>query len=84
MTDIKNYVLIYFQSKGTIPGETEIERLACAYLEVPLIDSMGIIEMITEFEKTLQISFSSQHMQSPEFRTIGGIVELIQNLTKDQ
>ena len=84
MADIKNNVISFFQAKGEIPGKTETERLACAYLEVPLIDSMGIIEMIIEFEEQWQIHFSPQHMQSPEFRTIGGIVELIENLTKEQ
>ena len=84
MADIKNTVIAFFQAKGEIPGKTETERLACAYLEVPLIDSMGIMEMIMEFEEKWQIRFSPQHMQSPAFRTIGGLVELIENMTKEQ
>ena len=73
----------FFRSKETIPGKEEAEHLLCAYLEEKLIDSMGIVEMITEFEEQWGIYFEPRHMQSAEFRTIGGLIGLIENLIQE-
>ena len=65
MADIKNTVIAFFQAKGEIPGETETERLACAYLEVPLIDSMGIMEMILDL-RLIPLYFFQSVMRGPK------------------
>ena len=81
--NVEEEVLLFFKSKGAIPEKRE-EQMSCTYLEEKLIDSMGIIEMITEFEKLFDIYFETHHMQSVEFRTIGGLVTLIENLLHEQ
>jgi hypothetical protein len=80
MSTVSDFVMNYFESKGTIPGNTPGEKLKCAYLDSGLLDSMQLVEMIVEFEKEFGIRFSSDHMQSPQFRTIGGLISLVEEL----
>ncbi len=82
--DVKRQVLAFFESKGGIPGATEEERLKCGYLDTRVIDSMGIVSMVLEFEATFGIRFSPAEMQSLEFRTVGGLISLIERMQKEQ
>ena len=82
--DTKETVLSFLSSKNDIPGETESDQLACEYLDQGILDSMGIIEMVVDFEKKFGIRFSPENMQSLEFRTIGGLIGIIDNLRKEQ
>ena len=78
--NVKEKVLDFLRSKGEIPGQAEEEQLACAYLDERVIDSMGIVEMVMTFEEEFAIHFEPQHMQLPEFRTIGGLIALIEQI----
>ena len=80
---VKNYVLTYFNSRKTLPGDNEEDWLACEYLEEEIVDSMGIVEMIGELECTFKIRFSAEDMQSDEFRTVGGLIGLIECLSSE-
>ena len=73
-------VLNFLSLKGTIPGKNHEEKLKCAYLQAGILDSFGIVEMVMEFESKFGIRFLPQHMQSDEFRVIGGLVGLIEQL----
>ena len=77
---VKDYVITYLDSQNPIPGEGEVEKLACLYLDSGVIDSMGIVFMITEFEEKFGIRFSSDHLQSDDFQTVGGVIRIIEQL----
>jgi acyl carrier protein len=77
----KDLVLDFMTRNGRKPlpaGEAEI--LACPYLDFGIIDSLGIINMVSEFESKLAIQFSAEDMQSYEFQTIGGLIALIDRI----
>jgi len=76
----KDIVLKFFDEKGGIPGDGLQEKLDCHYLDIKIIDSMGIIEMVTLFEDSFKIRFEAEHLQSEEFQTVGGLIELIDRL----
>ncbi len=78
--NVADTVLQYFEERGGLPGATREEKLACAYLEAKVVDSMGIIDMVSSFEETFGIAFDADHLQSPEFQTVGGIVTIIEEL----
>jgi len=82
--NVSERVFGFLESQGGIPGETEEDQLSCAYLDERVIDSMGIVEMIVAFEEGFGIHFTPQHMQAPEFRTVGGLIELITQLMGDK
>ena len=81
MDEIENTVLEFFRTKRNVLAQTEAEELACNYLEEKLIDSMGLVEMVLEFEEKFGVAFKSSDMQSPEFRTTGGLIGTIEKLS---
>jgi acyl carrier protein len=50
------------------------------YLEMGLIDSMGLMELIAELEQTYGIRFDESHFQDPRFTTLQGLAELTAGL----
>ena len=81
--EVKETVLEFFQKKVKPLGKTEKEKLECRYLDIGILDSMQMVEMVIEFEKKFDVRFSVDDMQSPEFRTIGGLIEIIQRLRRN-
>jgi len=77
---IKDAILKYFSRKGTIPGDNEQQKLEFDYLKYGFIDSMGIVEMISDFEAMFKVSFEQKHFDSPKFSTIKGLVEIIEDM----
>lgn len=76
----QDIVFKFFDEKGGIPGNGLQEKLACHYLDIKIIDSMGIIEMVSLFEDKFKIRFEAEHLQSNEFQTIGGLITLVERL----
>ncbi|MBI4308465.1 MAG: acyl carrier protein [Chloroflexi bacterium] len=54
-----------------------MEQLKLNYFEAKLIDSLGVIELITEVEDHFGISFTDRDFQDRRFSTIGGLEEII-------
>ncbi|TLG77612.1 phosphopantetheine-binding protein [Methylocystis sp. B8] len=50
------------------------------YLDAGLIDSFGIVTMISDFESALGITFTAEDMQSYEFQTVGGLIGILDRL----
>jgi acyl carrier protein len=80
---VRDAVVTHLRTKGEVP-EDEAKQRSFEYLEKGLLDSFGIIEMITEFEGRFEIQFSPEDLQSLEFRTIGGLVDMIERLRRQQ
>ncbi|HZP68464.1 MAG TPA: acyl carrier protein [Pseudolabrys sp.] len=79
--DTKRTVLNFFSRHGRKPlPDAETDALACSYLDMGIIDSLGIVTMISEFENDLSIHFSAEDLQSYEFQTVGGLITLIDRL----
>lgn len=78
--NVTETVLDFFQKRGGLPGATLDEQLNCSYLDTKVIDSMGIIEMVTEFEQAFGIRFEVEELQSTEFQTVGGLIAIIERL----
>ena len=78
---MKNYILDFVKSylDNISPlNETNKERLLdYHYLDSGHIDSFGIIHFILDLEQEFDISFSPEETESEEFRTIRGIINII-------
>lgn len=78
----KELVLDFFSRNGRKPlPVNEADALACSYLDMEIIDSLGIVTMISEFESNLAIHFSAEDLQSYEFQTVGGLITLIDRMS---
>lgn len=79
-SDVQNVVCEYLNAFSPLPAN---DPLGCAYLEIEIIDSLGIIEMVLNFEDKFGVQFSARHLQSPEFRTVGGVCDIIWRLMQE-
>jgi acyl carrier protein len=78
--DVKRTVLGFMRERATLPDLPESEQLTVLYLDDGLIDSMTFVELIGTLEDDYGIRFEPEHLQSEEFRTLGGVVEVVNRL----
>jgi len=79
MKNEKQWLVEWFRARGPLPESTE-EAARTYYFEKGLIDSMDIVDLVTEVEKEFEVRFSEQHFQDRRFATIGGLAEIIAEL----
>jgi acyl carrier protein len=77
-TNAATFVTSFLSEFGPIPGATEVERLACDYIQCGLLDSFGMFTLISRIESTFGITFTSQDLEAPEFKTVGGLIATIE------
>ena len=70
----------WFSRKGMLPGDSDAIR-RINYFEAGLIDSMGVIELIEDCETSFGIRFEQRHFQDRRFATLGGLAEIISELS---
>jgi acyl carrier protein len=70
----------FFEQYSKSPLPDGQEGLEVHYLDAGLIDSFGIVTMISDFESALGIAFTAEDMQSREFETIGGLVGILDRI----
>ncbi|HEV3069842.1 MAG TPA: phosphopantetheine-binding protein [Solirubrobacteraceae bacterium] len=78
--EVKQAVLDFFAERAPLPGESEGEQLAVAYLDAGLISSMAIVELVVTLEDRFGVRFEPEDMQSEDFRTVGGLIEVVSRL----
>ena len=77
-------VLAWFEKRGPVPGDTRQQKAACDYFAAGLIDSLAVVELISELEGRYFIRFKDSHFQERRFSTIGGVAEIIEELRAGQ
>lgn len=79
--NVKQKVITYMHDNAmsSLPTGEEKGVLECYYLDQGVIDSIGIINMITSFESEFDISFEAEDMQSYDFQTVGGLIRIIES-----
>ena len=74
---IRTFVISRIEKKSKLPTGGDMDDLD--YMAAGYVDSMGIIKFILEIESEFDITISDDDLESPEFRTIGGLVRLIKS-----
>ena len=77
--NIFNFIISLLEKHGPVPGKDDKEKLAYRFLETGHIDSFTLNEFIMEIEDQFDIILSPDDTQSEEFRSIGGLIEVIKN-----
>lgn len=79
--DNRQVVFDFFSRHAKSPLAAGDAGLEVHYLDDGLIDSLGIVTLISELEAKLGIQFSAEDMQSYEFQTVGGLIGILDRLT---
>lgn len=75
--EIREFIVNYIEKKGNLPKDIDINTIN--YIEAGYVDSMGIIKFVVELEQKFDIQISDDDMMSQEFKTIGGLIQLIKD-----
>jgi len=75
--DVKNKVINILKEISQKSDKNGEELFTIYYLDRGLIDSFQIVEMITKLEAIFDITFSSEELESENFRTLKGVTKLI-------
>lgn len=78
--EIKNFVVNYIEKKGKLPLDIKLDEFN--YIDSGYIDSMGIIKFVIVLEENFDIEISEEDMMSSDFRTIGGLCEMLKEKCK--
>ena len=73
MKSVCETVLGYFEDQGVQLGATEQERLMCDFVAEGHVDSVGILELISEFIKSLHSSSCSDNLETLFYQFYGGL-----------
>lgn len=74
--DVREYVLDELQREYTFKKDADVDEIN--YIEEGYMDSLGLVQFIVSIEDTFQIEFSETEIDSPAFRKVGTLVELIE------
>lgn len=72
---IKDFILKYISKKGKLPKDIDIDKFN--YIDTGYVDSMGILKFVVELEQEFDIQISDDDIMLQEFKTIGGLVGII-------
>ncbi len=75
--EILQYVSGLIQKKGKLPVGSNLAEFN--YIDSGYVDSIAIIKFVLDIEAKFEIEISEEDMLSPQFRTIGGLVRLIES-----
>ena len=79
--ETSDWIVGWFKKKGRINEKTDLNHLKNSnFFEAGVIDSLGVIELITEIEGEFKVRFTHNHFQDPRFTTIQGLSEIISDL----
>ena len=76
MTDsIRQFVIKSIEKRTKLPKGIDIDSFN--YIDTGYVDSLGIIKFVADIESTYDIEISDSDIESAEFRSVGGLVSII-------
>lgn len=75
----RQFVLRLIEKEAKLPRDIDIDLFN--YIDTGYVDSIGIIEFLVEIEFEFNIEISEADIESLEFRTVGGLVSIINRKT---
>lgn len=76
MKSIRNFILNYLQKEYTFPDD-DIDTIN--YVESGYIDSLATLKFVVELEDKFGIGFSDDELSLPDFKIVGGLIQLVQS-----
>jgi len=72
---VREYVLAAIGRKAKLPTAVDIETFN--YIDSGYVDSIEIIKFVVDIEAKFNIEITDADLESPEFRTVGGLISMI-------
>ena len=82
ITYIEQDIIHMLEKFDRVPGESHQHKLVYRFLDAGHIDSLSIINFITDIEDKYGINLSPDDTQSDEFRFVGGLARIVHSKVK--
>ena len=82
LNDICSIILDLLEKRGPIPGESYQEKREYCYLDAGHVDSINMIQFILEIEEQFGIELKPEDIASQKLRTVGGLIEIVEQKLK--
>ncbi len=79
--EIEVWLTDWFIGRQKIGGQEKRTVSDVDYFEARWLTSMEVVEFVTEIEGEFSVQFSDRDLQDPRFVTIGGLAEVIRELS---
>ena len=79
-----DWVYNYFLKKNKFSICDYYKRINLDIFDEGFIDSLGVIDLITQIESTFNLELKAEDMQDIRFRTISGMAEIIEQRKKTE
>lgn len=80
--NVAEYIIEALQKKHAIDKSVDLETLN--YVEEGYVDSLGIIQFVSEIEDEFGIAFSDEELASPSFQIVGELIKLVESKIKEK
>jgi len=80
--NVAEYIVGALQKKHTIDKSVDLETLN--YVEDGYVDSLGIIQFVSEIEAEFGIAFSDEELASPSFQIAGELIKLVERKLREK
>lgn len=80
---IRQFIVRLIEKKAKLPPEIDVDSYN--YIDTGYVDSLGIIKFVVDIESEFNIEISDVDIESSDFRTIGGLVSIVnRNITNNE
>ena len=80
--NVAEYIIGALQKKHTLDKTVDLDTLN--YVEEGYVDSLGIIQFVSEIEAEFGITFSDEELASPSFQIAGELIKLVERKLKEK
>ena len=77
----QDWVRAWFERNSPLPEADPEARLRTDFFDAGLIDSLSVVQLVTDIERTFSVRFEDRHYQDSRFSTIGGLADIIDELS---
>jgi acyl carrier protein len=78
VSEARGWLVSYFERHGKLNGRDVDELVDENFVSMELLDSLGIVEMLTGIEDEFGVWLEPSEMQDPRFCSIAGLAELVE------
>jgi acyl carrier protein len=78
---VREFVIKAIEKRSRLPAGCDVDTFN--YIDSGHVDSIGIIKFILEIENEFKIDIAPEEVESEKFRTIGGLVGIIESRIRD-
>lgn len=78
---VEETVLSVLKQRGALHDEHD-EMRHTDYVESGLVDSLGLMNLVTELETIFDVELEEDDFMQENFRTIGGLIDIMNEVVK--